>query len=224
MKALLMKKHPKWVALENRVHALSVRERAILLGLLVTLVVGVADQLWISKGFKQLLDLQTQIQQARHSIVLNQDQVMILAEQRARDPDQSLHTEITTLSERKTSLDAEIEKISGAFVSPARMPKVLGNLLQTHAGLHLLSVEAMPVTEVSMGTGEQAVKLYQHSVKMKFTGSFVGLRDYLRDIEGLDQSLVWDYLQFSVATYPGGEIELVVKTLGTGKEFIGVYR
>lgn len=219
-----MKKHPSWLAVESRVHAMSVRERAIMLGLLITLMVGAADQLLLDRGFKQLMTLKKQIQQARQSILLSQEQVVGLAAQRARDPDQEKRTELSSLAERKAALDAEIEQISGQFVSPARMPTVLGNLLQAHAGLHLQAVQALPVNEVSMGTGEQAVKLYEHGVRLTFKGSFLGLHDYLHDIEGLDQSLIWDYLQFSMVTYPAGDIELVVKTLGTGKEFIGVYR
>lgn len=219
-----VKKHPKWIAFEHRVHALSLRERVIMVALLVAVLVGAVDQLWLDRGFKQLMTLQKRIQDARHSILVSQEQVMALAEQRARDPDQAVRTEMQVLAERKTTLDGEIEKISGRFVSPARMPKVLGALLQAHPGLQLKAVEALPVIEVSMGSGEQAVKLYEHRVKLTFKGSYVGLHDYLRDIERLDQSLIWDYLQFSMVMYPAGDIELVVKTLGTGKEFIGVYR
>lgn len=221
---MTLKKHPSWLMLENRVHAMSLRERGILLGLCLAFVIGLVDQLWLGKSFKQLMSVQSQIQQARQSILLSQEQVVGLATQRSRDPDKEVRTELVVLAQRKTALDTEIEKISGQFVSPARMPRVLGSLLEAHPGLRLHSVQALPVKEVLMGTGEQAVKLYEHSVKLKFRGSFVGLHDYLRAIEGLDQSLLWDYLQFSLETYPSGEIELVVKTLGTGKEFIGVYR
>lgn len=220
----IVKKHPKWIELENRVHALSVRERVILVGLVITLLVGVTDQLWLDRGFKDLMKLQKRIQDARHSILLSQEQVMALAAQRARDPDQEVRTELQVLADRKIALDSEIDNISGRFVSPARMPKVLGALLQSHPGLQLKAVQALPVTEVSMGSGNEAVKLYEHSVKLTFKGSYIGLHDYLHDIEKLDQSLIWNYLQFSMVTYPAGDIELVVKTLGTGKEFIGVYR
>lgn len=219
-----MKKPPSWITLENRVHALSARERIIMLFLLITLLVGLGDQLWLDKSFKQLLALQDQIQQARQSILLSQEQLVGLAAQRARDPDREVRTALEKLADRKTALDAEIDQISGRFVSPARMPRVLATLLEAHEGLHLQSVQALPVKEVSMGSGEQSVKLYEHSVKLRFKGSFVALNGYLRDIEGLDQSLLWESVAFSMATYPYGDIELVVKTLGTGKEFIGVYR
>lgn len=219
-----MKKPPSWIAIEARVHALSARERIILLVLTITLLVGLADQIWLDKTFKQLMALQGQIQQARQSILLSQEQLVGLAAQRARDPDLEVRSALEQLADRKTALDKEIDQISGQFVSPARMPKVLATLLEAHDGLHLQSVQALPVKEVSMGSGEQSVKLYQHGVKLTFKGSFVALNDYLRDIEGLDQSLLWDSVRFSMAAYPAGDIELVVKTLGTGKEFIGVYR
>ncbi len=219
-----MKKLPSWILLETRVHALSARERMILLALIVTLLVGLVDQLWLDKRFKELMVVQGQIQQARQSILLSQEQLVGLAAQRARDPDREVRSELEKLADRKTLLDAEIDQISGQFVSPARMPKVLSTLLESHEGLHLLSVQALPVKEVSMGTGEQSVKLYEHGVKLVFKGSFVALGDYLQAIEALDQSLLWDSVTFSTVVYPVGDIELVVKTLGTGKEFIGVYR
>lgn len=203
---------------------MSVRERGILLGLVITLLVGVVDQVWLDRSIKQLQGVQLQVTEVRQLMSAGQEQLMVLAQQRARDPDQEVRTEITALATRKSSLDADIDLVSGQFVSPGRMPEVLGKLLEAHNGLTVQAVQSLPVQEVLLGDGEKAVKLYEHSVQLKFIGGFVDLRDYLRDIESLEKSLIWDRLQFSLTAYPGGEIELVVKTLGTGKEFIGVYR
>lgn len=203
---------------------MSVRERGIMLGLLITLLVGGVDQAYLASDFEEMKKLQIQVQEARQFMQENQEKVTVLAEQRARDPDQAVRAEITALSARKSALEVDIDQVSGQFVSPGRMPEVLGKLLNERVGLTVQSVQTLPVQEIALGEGTNTVKLYEHSVKMKFNGSFVGLRDYLRDIEGLEKSLIWDRLLFSLNTYPAGDIELVVKTLGTGKELIGVYR
>jgi len=66
------------------------------------------------------------------------------------------------------------------------------------------------------------LNLYRHGIKIKLSGKYFQLRNYLLQLEQLTWKFFWQGFQFEVKEYPQSEVEITIYSLGLNKEFIGV--
>ena len=117
------------------------------------------------------------------------------------------------------------------------MREALLKLLKLEPGVSLLSFDligAKPLldlpaqsqnstTSSHAPTGEQlGLNLYKHGIKIKLSGKYFQLRNYLQQLEQLSWKFFWQDFLFEVKEYPRSEVEITIYSLGLNKEFIGV--
>lgn len=66
------------------------------------------------------------------------------------------------------------------------------------------------------------LNLYKHGIKIKLSGKYFQLRNYLQRLEQLSWKFFWQDFQFEVKEYPNSEVAITIYSLGLKKEFIGV--
>jgi|GEM_PF-255334 len=66
------------------------------------------------------------------------------------------------------------------------------------------------------------VNLYQHGIRLKLSGKYFQLRDYLVQIEAMSWKFFWKDFQYKIKEYPLGELEIEIYSLSINEEFIGV--
>jgi len=66
------------------------------------------------------------------------------------------------------------------------------------------------------------VNLYQHGIRLKLSGKYFQLRDYLAQIEAMSWKFFWKDFQYKIKEYPLGELEVEIYSLSINEEFIGV--
>ncbi len=59
-------------------------------------------------------------------------------------------------------------------------------------------------------------------MKIKLTGKYFQLRNYLQQLEQLSWKFFWQDFQFEVKEYPRSEVEITIYSLGLRRECIGV--
>jgi MSHA biogenesis protein MshJ len=69
---------------------------------------------------------------------------------------------------------------------------------------------------------EPNINLYQHGIRLKLTGKYFQLRDYLTQLEAMPWKFFWKNFQYKIEKYPLGELEIEMYSLSTNEDFIGV--
>ena len=230
-----MKLH--WQNISDKFLQLTSREQALLLLTGLVAIFFIISYFFIDdKGAKVI----TFEKQSRVMISGNQTLSFSIKEyQRAlkEDPDIDTVKQIAQLEAKLAKIDSQLAHLTTELISPSEMREALLKLLNLEPGVSLLSFEligAKPLldlsvqskndsTDGSVPTAEQlGLNLYKHGIKIKLSGKYFQLRNYLQHLEKLSWKFFWQDFQFEVKEYPRSEVEITIYSLGLNKEFIGV--
>lgn len=213
-----------WEQLQEKTNALSVRERAIIGGAVAVLLLGIFDQLLLRPWLQERESITQQQQKVRASSEQLGLQLTELEAQLANDPNRVLQDKIAQLLERHRRLDGDIARITDGMIAPEKMPALLGELLSERSGLKVQSIKTFPARQLLTAEqgSDEAPAIYRHDLELRLQGSFGQVQRYLESIESLQETLVWDVLDFTMEQYPRGELLLAVHTLSAREELIRV--
>lgn len=214
----------KWIQLEEKANALSVRERLIVAVALGVLLLGVFDQLLLRPWMAERAELDKTTDVLQQTAQQAQQDITALEQQLANDPNRALREKIAELNQQHGAVDVSIARITDGLISPEMMPQVLGELLSERSGLSVQSIKTLPAQQVLSANKEdnKAPAIYRHDLELRLEGGFTQVQNYLQSIEQMPSRVIWDALQFEVEKYPKGQLRLVVHTLSTREELIRV--
>lgn len=147
------------------------------------------------------------------------------------DPNEEIQVRIAQYEAKLAKIDEQLLTLTSDLISPVQMRHALLELLKVKKGVSLISFElsgAQPLLENTVSTDNGAnevnegLNLYRHGIKIKLSGSYFDLRDYLSQLEKLSWKFFWQDFNFKLTEYPKNELEIEMYSLGTKKEFIGV--
>ena len=154
-----------------------------------------------------------------------------------KDANENTVKQIARLEAKLAKIDLQLVHLTNELISPTEMREALLKLLKLEPGVSLLSFEligAKPLLDLPAPsqnstagshapTGEQlGLNLYKHGIKIKLSGKYFQLRNYLQQLEQLSWKFFWQDFLFEVKEYPRSEVEITIYSLGLNKEFIGV--
>lgn len=217
--------------LTQYLHALSLRERALFLIVVCTLIFFISDALLFgqhSNELKQIRQTQTQLTNDRADLELSIAEASVkLAE--AKQVHQQTQQAIDSTEADLHNKTQQIEDKLNRLVPPTQITALLRNLLDSKDGLKVLSVSNEPVKDITItvdshkeqGHGDETL-LYEHAATIKLSGNYHQLYQYLTELEATGWELFWDTLHYRVTDYPHAEITLRVLTISTDKHWIGL--
>jgi len=194
------------------------------------------------KSAQQIVRLQSSNQSLKFSTLEIQDALK-------RDPNEDTRNKITQYEAKLAKIDEKLLMLTSDLISPVQMRYALLDLLKLDKGVSLLSFEllgAQPLLankssedEPSKGNqpkGDQpkesatnknvepaaGLNLYRHGIKIKLSGSYFDLQNYLSQLEKLSWKFFWQDFNFKLTEYPKNVLEIEMYSLGTKKEFVGV--
>ncbi len=182
------------------------------------------------KSSQQMIRLQSSNQTLKISVIEMQAALQ-------RDPNEDTRNKIAQYETKLAKIDTKLLTLTSDLISPVQMRYALLDLLKLKKGVSLLSFEllgAQPLldkpesstaddkTSSAQGTNYSQVNLYRHGIKLKLSGSYFDLRDYLLQLEKLSWKFFWQDFNFKLTEYPQNELEIEMYSLGTKKEFVGV--
>lgn len=154
------------------------------------------------------------------------------------DPNEDTVKEIAKLQGKLAGIDKELVHLTTELISPSEMRQALLRLLRLEPGVSLLSFELLGAKSLSFellgakqlsdlnntqpSAKQLGLNLYKHGIKIKITGKYFEIRNYLKQLEQLRWKFFWQDFEFTVKDYPQGEVEIIIYSLGLNKEFIGV--
>jgi MSHA biogenesis protein MshJ len=156
-----------------------------------------------------------------------------------RDPNKDTKNKIAQYEVELAKIDEKLLTLTTDLISPIQMRYALLDLLKVEKGVSLLSFEllgAEPLlsniqsdetlskdndvtdkSEPSVG-----LNLYRHGIKIKLSGNYFDLQNYLSQLEKLSWKFFWQDFHFKLTEFPINEVEIEMYSLGTTKEFVGV--
>ncbi len=200
------------------------RERVVLALLAVVLVVVAwAELAWdgqrgVARALGQeRLALETRLAAAR-------TQAERLSEAARADPDDGLRRRQRQLEAHMAELDRRLGEQMGDLIDPAHMARVLEAILTRHTDLRLRRLQNLPTEPLLAGEEgtAPAAGVYRHGLELEFSGSYLALLDYLRELDALPWNFYWDALELKVEDYPEAVIVIRVHTLSLDEGWIGV--
>jgi MSHA biogenesis protein MshJ len=151
------------------------------------------------------------------------------------DPNEATRKQIAQYEAKLAKVDAKLLTLTSDLINPVQMRHALFDLLKLEKGVSLLSFEllgAQPLLSLEdenedgsvsvKKQGKNGQNLYRHGIKIKLSGSYFALQGYLKQLELLPWKFFWQDFNFTMTEYPGNELEIVIYSLSTRKEFVGV--
>jgi len=221
-------------SLSNYLNALSVRERALVLLVSISVIYAVWDGLLLSKQeqhYQQLLISQATLleqQQLRDEAIAKKTTLLVARQQTEDQKKQAINQAQDSLQATTVQLNSVLNRL----VPPTKITELLRSLLLQTQGLKLLSLSNDAVENISIDNSvaedesqtNDIVKssLYKHSTTLKLSGNYQQLYQYLSVLENSEWGLYWDTLNYKVTHYPKAEIMIKVHTISTNEYWIGL--
>lgn len=228
----------QWQQVQEKIDALTQRERIILFVTGLVAVVMILQLLFIdplladrNKNAQQLRATKLQIQQQQNELELVKAQLTAGVNRHKEKREQQLR-------EESALLDEKIQDSIVAMIPPRLMPQVLESVLANNKELKLISLENKPVVPVledeasaadegrssqqSVAVNADKQGLYQHGFVLTLSGNYLAAIRYFEQLTELPWRFYWDDLHYEVDSYPNATIKLEVHTVSMAEEWIGV--
>lgn len=228
----------KWMLLQEKVEALSVRERVIIFvtGLILILVLWL--QLFFSSWEVKHKAANQSLVQSESELAELKVEILTLESKLQQNPNDPLQAENNELEENLNELGAEIREQLAHLMPPQQMAQTMQEVLADYKGLSLISARNLPVEQLALGadnsassmTGGEAVNdneaqagavIYSHGFEMKLEGGYFQALQFLQGLEEM-KGFYWRALDYQVEEYPKGILTIELSTLSLEEEWIGV--
>ena len=200
----------------ERIDNLELRERILLLAAVVVVMFLLVDTLILQPTLKaqqvakqQIVDAEVKLNRLRQGAQLlsyQSDSDLTLSRQQTRDE----------LASKLAELDDRIISQLGALVEPAQAAQVLEQLLSSHPGLKLttLNATAEPLEDLEIEQQSEAPGLARYQLDMVVQGGYMDLLNYLQSLENMPWKFFWQQVDFQATEHPHAETRLQLYTLG----------
>ena len=120
------------------------------------------------------------------------------------------------LAAELAELDSRIISQLGALVEPAQAARVLEQLLSSHTGLKLttLNASAEPLKDMELEQPSETPGLARYQLDMVVQGSYLDLLNYLQSLEAMPWKFFWQQVDFQATEHPHAETRLQLYNLG----------
>lgn len=201
------------------------RERLVLLVCALVVLMLVTYSLLLQPLTEQRERAQRQIAEFETELQGLRAQQQLLLARKDADPDRQNRQRLEVLQQEAAALQRRLENGIANLVAPAEMPALLKQLLTREPGLSLVKLENQAPEPLRFATSaeqqEGALVLYRHPLQLTFSGDYLALLRYLRDLEELPRQLVWEDIAIETAEYPKSRVHLQVSTLSLREGWIG---
>jgi MSHA biogenesis protein MshJ len=235
----------QWQAYCEKYLNITPREQYMILFAGLAALIFIIHSFFIDDNGIKITKLEKQISQVTAGNRSTKNSINLFQEGLSQNPNAALNKQIDQYKIKLAEVDVNLLKLTSDLIDPIQMRHALLLLLKTQKGVSLQSfqvVAAEPITmssssvtdkvdknaktktdnDISVDQVQQELVLYRHAIKIKLSGSYFQLRDYLQQIEALSWKFFWREFNYNLEEYPVSELEIEMYSLSTKREFIGV--
>lgn len=223
----------RWRAWEERIDAMSLRERALVFIALLAVLYLLAAHLVLGPLLAQREALQRALKGKEQEIASIQRQIQALVVQDDLDPTSPERRRLAELEARRKALDEQLARTTSGLVSPREMARLVEQVLARNRGLQVLRLESLPPTPLhesdagrpaaaaaGAGTASEA-GIYKHGMRIELKGRYFDIVAYLRALEQLPWKVFWGEVRLESEEHPFSRLTLQIYTLSTHRGWIG---
>ena len=215
----------------KRFDAQSIRERCLIA---LTLLVAIGFLWWsyyAEPTMKQTAALEDENQRIGSEVDSTR---LIVADIRQRIA-AGVHTEkenqLAKLRQELEAVEENLRLKTVELIDPEKMFALMNELVYRDSKLTLLSLKrrevkpAIPQEENESEDGDSSAtepSIYRHVLEMEFAGKFLDILRYMQALENLDWKLLWDEIELVSQEYPQLTVKVVMSTLSTRREWVGI--
>ena len=229
----------QWQEYGDKYLAITPREQYMVLITGLVAIIFIIHTFFIDDNASKIDQFEKQIIQMSKANRSANSSITLLEDGLSKDPNSALNKQISQYKERLKKVDVNLLQLTSDLINPIQMRHALLQLLKTQKGISLQSFQVIPAQAITLASSKPAVKskdistaeadlnqeklvLYRHSIKIKLSGSYFQLRDYLTQLESLSWKFFWKEFNYQLKEYPVSELEIEMYSLSTKREFIGV--
>jgi MSHA biogenesis protein MshJ len=223
--------------LANRFDALTLRERLMILVLLLAVMVGGwLNLLWDKESLMQSR-IKSDVDQLSEQNDLLNEKLNGLVRQAERDPNVEIRKELEQVKKVIEEMEGRIKGTAEALIEPQEMAKLLERMLLSSDNLKLVRLSTMNTEalgaakkkddKAALEIDESAAKaaernIFRHGFIVEFEGDYLSVLRYLQALEALPWQFFWDGIELGVTEYPVTRVKLQLHTLSLSEGWIGV--
>lgn len=219
-----------WRQWGDKFAARSLRERGLMAGAAVAVVVMLFDSLALNPLAVQYKRLAGQLAETRTTIKAGEQ--ALASGREVIDPDEVKRRYRDGLRKQIAEIDTKLQGLQKQLVPPDQVTKLLEGVLTRDRGLALVSLRKLPVQQFeaagaapkndAKGAQANVRSIYQHSFEIEIEGSYGELHGYLAHLEKLPWQLFWGKATLDAGKHPRLKLVLTVHTLSMNKVWLVV--
>lgn len=205
------------------VNARTVRERALMFLTLMAVVYAFAVAVIFAPLQREQNGLrQTVLDRSAEIEALNTKLQQDLARQGSDKLAQTAR--LDELQKQLHALETSSPKQKRQMVPPKEMVRLVTQLLQANPKLRWIEMESLkpaPMEGDHGVAGAERSVIYKHGLRMRFSGEYRDIVDYLRTLEALPWAIFWGEIALEVDAPPRSTVSVVIYTLSAHETWIG---
>jgi len=209
----------------QRFNAQSIRERGLIA---ISLLVVISYLWWINIATPWMQDieaLQATNQRIVRDVENNRAIIRDTRQAMAAGVYQEKENQLTRLSKDLAALEDQLRVTTIELIDPEKMFQLMNQLIYRDSRLKLLSLKRREVKPAIPPINEEEVEepgIYRHVLEIEFAGKYLDILKYMQKLELLDWKLLWDEIEIASDEYPNVTVKVVISTLSTRKEWVGI--
>lgn len=214
----------------KRYNAKSLRERGLIA---VTALVAVTLLWW--SFYAEPAMIRISAKQDENRIIgneVNSTRAVIsdIRQRLAAGVDSDKKNQLGKLQQELQTVEDRLRLKTVELIDPENMFALMSELVYRDSKLKLLGLkrrEVRTAIAAAAGTGGDANDgeepgIFRHVLEIEFAGSYLDILSYMQSLEALDWKLLWDEIEIVAEEYPALRVRLVMSTLSTRKEWVGI--
>lgn len=214
----------RFVDISEKINALSLRERVMV----IVTIVALSGFAWWNLYALPVLVKTRQVNQQNKILLAEMQTLDATATAIQKRIDDGVHK---TRQQKLKLLKQELQKISDllesttlALIEPDEMFELMQQLIFSESKLKLTEMKrklvkpAFPVDENDTDQPE----IYRHVLQMSFEGNYKNVLKYIQKLEALDWKLIWDQITLKTTEYPVITVDIEISTLSGNKYWVGL--
>lgn len=230
-----------WQSYSEKYINITPREQYLIMLTGLVAITFVLFSLFVDENLIRSEQFTKDIKQANSKINSQQQTINVFEQALVQDPNEKVNQQISQHEERLKQIDTTLLTLTSDLIDPVQMRFALMELLKMQQGVSLLSFDVVQAQPLTLAKNAQALEgknalseqqkteqaaesliLYKHGIKLKLSGGYFQLRNYLIQLENLQWMFFWTKFDYQLTEYPNSELIIELYSLSTQREFIGV--
>jgi MSHA biogenesis protein MshJ len=210
----------------QRFDVLTPRERGVVAAALLVAVSFLWWSLYADPTMQQISILEAENQRISSEVGNSRGMIRDIRNRIAAGVHLEKEAQLTRLAGELSELEERLQVETVELVDPEKMFALMNQLIYRESRLKLSSLRrrevrpAIPVAKSEQGVAEPTI--YRHVLEIELAGSYLDILRYMQSLEALDWKLLWDEIDIVSEEHPKLKVKLVMSTLSTRKEWVGI--